>query len=407
MTIVLSDPEKPLTSHPPGHVLFFGQLPTASHPHLQRMNKLTASAAIGTALLGLSTTGCFKNESKSTVNADGSGKFTMVMELNLAPIMSMMGASAGEANPLGDNRSMLVNMVRSMNSSVDVWTDAKVETTKAGATKITLSGLTKDFTATGDIQKALSSASPDMAEKAGNLPSMKFINSTKDATGNWIITMAGMDEMMTMFSALQAEAAKDSPFEPGALVMTEEEVTTKIAEFRPTYDQFKPIVAALLTDMSISTEMEVGGTILESNIFKKIGANKVSWTFTGEQLIDMADGIIADKALPKKVAKLAAAFNEGPKSTNIAPALKEFISPYMTAIYGGNGSPRMVIKPGEAAFDYAAEAAKATAGQTPELKKILEEASKPATLPSFDKLGGEEEPKAPSKVVPPTPKKAA
>jgi hypothetical protein len=370
------------------------------------MKKFAATAAIGTALLSLSTTGCFKNETKSTVNADGSGKFNMVMELNLAPIMSMMGGGAGGANPLGDNRSMLVNMVRGMNSTVDVWTDAKVETTKAGATKISLSGLTKDFTATGDIKKALSSASPDMADKASSLPDMKFINSTKDASGNWIISMAGVDEIMTMFSALQSEAAKESSFTPGQAVMTEEEITTKIAEFRPTYDQFKPMAAMMLKDMSITSEMEVGGTILETNVFKKIGPNKVSWTFTGEQLIDMVDGIMNDKALPKKVAKLAAAFNEGPKSTKIAPALKEFITPYMSTIYGGEGSPKVVIKPGAASFDYAAEAAKATAGQSPELKKILEEASKPMTLPGLDKPS-DEAPKSPSKVVPPAPKKKA
>ena len=98
------------------------------------MKKFTTVAALGTAFLSLSTTSCFKNETKSTVNADGSGKFTTVMELNLAPIMGMMGGGAGAPNPLGDNRSMLVNMIRAMNPSVDAWTDAKVETTKAGAT---------------------------------------------------------------------------------------------------------------------------------------------------------------------------------------------------------------------------------------------------------------------------------
>ena len=368
------------------------------------MNKFTATAALGTALLSLSTTGCFKNDSKSAVNADGSGKFTMVMELNLAPIMGMLGGGGAGANPLGDNRSMLVNMVRGMNSSVDVWTDAKVETTKAGATRITLAGLTKDFTATGDIKKALSAAGPEMAEKTASMPELKMISSTKDATGNWIISMVGVDEMMTMFTALQAEAAKESTFTPGEKVMTEDEIKTKITEFRPQYDQFKPMAAMFLKDMSITSEMEVGGEILETKVFKKIGPNKVSWTFTGEQLIDLVDGIVNDPALPSRAAKLAAVFNEGPGSPNIAPVLKEFISPYIATIYGGETAPKVVIKPGAAIFDYAAEAAKATAAQSPELKKILEEASKPAALPGLDKKAGET-PK--SKVVPPTPAKKA
>ena len=370
------------------------------------MKKFASAAAFGTALLSLSTTSCFKNESKSAVNADGSGRFTMVMELNLAPIMSMMGGGAGGANPLGDNRNMLVSMVRSMNSSVDVWTDAKVETTKAGATKITLSGLTKDFTATGDLKKALSAAGPEMAAKADALPDFKMINSTKDATGNWIISLPGMDDFMKMVTALQAEAAKEDSFTPGQIVMTEAEVATKIAEMRPTYDQFKPMAAMMLKDMAITSEMEVGGDILETKVFKKIGPNKVSWTFTGEQLIDMVDGIVNDQALPKKVAVLAAALNEGPKSAKVAPALKEFLSPYMATLYGGAAYPKVVIKPGTAVFDYAAEATKARAAQSPELKKILEEAAKPAVTPNLDKSGGET-PKSPSKVVPPTPAKKA
>ena len=373
------------------------------------MKKFTTVAALGTAFLSLATTGCFKNETKSTVNADGSGKFTTVMELNLAPIMGMLGGGAGAPNPLGDNRSMLVNMIRAMNPSVDAWTDAKVETTKAGATKITLSGLTKDFTASGDLKKALSSASPDLAEKASAMPDMKMVNSSKDASGNWVISMAGVDEIMTMFGALQAEAAKEDSFTPGQMKITEDEITTKIAEFRPTYDQFKPMAAMMLKDMSITSEMEVGGEILESAVFKKTAANKVSWTFSGEQLIDMVDGIVNDKALPKKVAKLAAAFNEGPTSEKVSPALREFISPLIADIYGGAASPKLVIKPGAASFDYAAEVAKAKANQSPELKKLLEEAAQPATLPGLPgaEKSPEAAPKAPSKVVPPTPKKKA
>ncbi len=362
------------------------------------MKKFHATVALGTALLGLCSTGCFKNESKSTVNSDGTGKFTMVMELNLAPIMAMMpggAGGAGGANPLGDNRTMLVQMVRAMNPTVDAWTDAKVETTKAGATKITLSGLTKDFTATGDLKKALSSA-PDMAEKAASLPDIKMISSTKDASGNWIISMPGVDDVMGLFTALQAEAAKEDSFNPGQLSTTEEEIATQIESFKPMYAQYKPMAAMMLKDMSITSELEVGGEILDSKVFKKTGPNKVSWTFSGEQLIDMVDGIVNDPALPKKAAKLAAAFNEGPKSDKVGPALREFLTPLFHDFYGGAAAPKVTIKPGAPSFDYAAEVAKAKAGQSAELKKILEEAAKPAETPSLPGADKEEAP-APKK----------
>lgn len=382
------------------------------------MKKFHATVALGTALLGFSTTSCFKNETKSTVNADGTGKFTMVMELNLAPIMALMpggAGGAGGANPLGDNRTMLVQMVRSMSPSVDAWTDAKVETTKAGATKITLSGLTKDFTATGDLKKALASA-PAMAEKAASLPDLKMVNSTKDASGNWVISLPGVDDVMTLFSALQAEAAKEDSFTPGQMTTTEAEIATQIEGFKPMYAQYKPMAAMMLKDLSITSELEVGGEVLESKVFKKIGPNKVSWTFSGEQLIDMVDGIVNDPALPKKAAKLAAAFNEGPKSDKVAPALREFITPLFNDFYGGTAAPKVVIKPGAPSFDYAAEVAKAKSSQSPELKKILEEAAKPAEAPELPGAPGEADKPAPAapkaappapKVVPPAPKKKA
>jgi hypothetical protein len=346
------------------------------------MKKFHTTVALGTALIGLSTSGCFKQEAKSTVNADGSSKFTTVVEVNLAAIMGMIPGGGAGANPLGDNRNMLVQMVRAMNPSVDAWTEAKVETTKTGATRITMSGLTKDFTATGDLKKALASA-PEMAEKAASLPDMKMITSTKDAAGNWVISMPGVDEVMGIFTALQAEAAKEDSFTPGQMGnITEDEIAGKIEEFKPMYAQYKPMAAMMLKDMSITSEMEVGGEILESKVFKKIAPNKVSWTFSGEQLVDMVDGIINDPALPKKAAKLAADFNEGPKSAKVAPALREFISPLFADFYGGKDAPKLVIKPGAAAFDYAAEVTKAKAGQSAELKKVIEEASKPASADS-------------------------
>jgi hypothetical protein len=132
------------------------------------------------------------------------------------------------------------------------------------------------------------------------------------------------------------------------MTVTEEEIATKITEFKPMYAQYKPMAAMFLKDMSITSEMEVAGEILESSVFKKIGPNKVSWTFSGEQLIDMVDGIVNDPALPKKVAKLAGAFNEGPKSDKVMPALKEFITPFFADLYGGAASPKLVIKPGAA-----------------------------------------------------------
>lgn len=339
---------------------------------------LTTTAAIGAAAISLVTTGCFKTESTSAINSDGTSKFHMSMEFNLAPVMSMLGAGGAAQNPLGDNHNLLIQTMRAMDPNVDAWTEAKVETTKLGATKITLGGYTRDFTATGDLKSALAS-SPDLAEKASDLPDFKMMNSTKDANGNWVISMAGVDEMMTLFSAVQKKAAQDEAFTPGSIDVTEEQIATQMTAIRAQYAQYKPMAAMLLKDVAIISEMEVGGEILEAKGFKKVGPNKVTMTFSGEQIIDMADGLIADDNLPKKISKLTAAFNEGPKSEKVGPALREFITPLLSQIYGGTTAPRIVIKPGSApAFDYNAEVSKAKAGMSPELKKLVEESRKPA-----------------------------
>ena len=348
-------------------------------------------AALGTALLSLSTTACFKNESKSSVNADGSGKFSMVMELNLAPIIGLLGVGSGAANPLGDDREMLVQLVRSMGPTVDAWTEAKVETTKSGATKFTLAGLTKDFTASGNLKQSLASASPAVAEMTSKLPEMKMMNSTKDASGNWVISMAGIDEIMTMLGALQTEAAKDSSFAPGQMGVTEEDIATQMEGLRPMYAQYKPIAAMFVKDMSISSEFTVGGEILDSKVFKKTGPHTATWTFSGEKLIAMVDAMVNDETLPAKLAKVASAIDEGPQSPKVAPALRAFMAPLFAEVYGGPDSPKLVVKPGAAAFDYPAEVAKAKAAQSPELKKLLEEAAKPAETaetapPEADKI---------------------
>jgi hypothetical protein len=64
---------------------------------------------------------------------------------------------------------------------------------------------------------------------------------------------------------------------------------------------------------------------------------------------------------------------ENEKST---AAVKKFIEPYLKSVYGGSANPKIIIKPGADAFDYAAETAKAKAAQSEELKALIEEAGK-------------------------------
>ena len=65
---------------------------------------------------------------------------------------------------------------------------------------------------------------------------------------------------------------------------------------------------------------------------------------------------------------------DNPKST---AAIKTFVEPYMKTVFGGDANPKIVVKPGNDAFDYAAETEKAKAAQSDELKALIEQAGKP------------------------------
>jgi hypothetical protein len=60
-------------------------------------------------------------------------------------------------------------------------------------------------------------------------------------------------------------------------------------------------------------------------------------------------------------------------------AVKNFIEPYLKAVYGGAANPKIVIKAGANAFDYAAETEKAKAAQSDGLKSLLDEVASKGT----------------------------
>lgn len=92
--------------------------------------KKTLAAAAAVLCTVMPSPGFIKMEQKSTLNKDGSARFTTMMEIDLAGPMALMG-QAGAESPLGDGRDMLVKMMQSMGSTVDVWSDAKARKPRA------------------------------------------------------------------------------------------------------------------------------------------------------------------------------------------------------------------------------------------------------------------------------------
>ncbi len=352
------------------------------------------------SVASFSTAAFIKVESKTTINNDHSSKNAQVMELNLDGLMAMIPGGAGAAgNPMLKPENMLVEVMRAAKSSVDVWVDAKAEKTKLGATKIAITSLTKDWLAQGDVKKMIAQAGAVLPFNTKDLPEMKIMNS-KDEGGKKVVTFLGVDEVMDVVDSLRGMAVKEGKGpKAGEMKVDEQQITAALAQAKPAYEQYKGMAAMLLKDISVTMEFTVSGTIVESSVFKQTGPNTVSMTFVGTQLIELADQVLNDEELPSKVVKLGKAMESGFKDGSMMPELKKFISPYMATVYGGHPNPRIVYTPGADAFDYPAEAAKATAGQSDSLKKLIEKASKPSQVTLPDDAGDEAAPKPKKKAA--------
>jgi hypothetical protein len=343
----------------------------------------TAAAILCTALPSM---GLIKFESKSTLNNDGSAKFSAVVEIDLTAALGAMGM-AGARNPLGDGRKELVQMIKGMSGNVDVWSDARAESTKGGATRISMSGFTKDWRAVGDIKKAIVASGQAGAIPVDEIPDIKLLDMKNDSSGNTVITMAGLDDLGRILDAARRIAVKkgEGP-KPGQLSADEAEIANGLEQVRNQWPGLKAMVGPHVKGFSFKSEVEVSGTITSSDVFKQTGENTAAFTFTGDQLLSLADQIVADEQLPGKIVALVKEVETNFENEKSTAAVKSFIEPYLKTVYGGSANPRIVVKPGPNAFDYAAETAKAKAAQSAELKALLDEAGKSGKVKLPDAL---------------------
>jgi hypothetical protein len=348
------------------------------------IRRLISTTALGA--FALTSSSCLKSDSTTTINGDGSGRFSMTMEMNIAGLMGMMGAAGGGAAPAElpkapEPKDMLVDMMRSMNSTVDVWTEASAETTKMGATRIKVSGLTKDWTAMGNLSSALDTAG--MGDTPVPVPTdflkdIKTMTVTKDSGGNTVITMMGLDAVAAIFEGMRSQMVKDgSAPEPDSFSISADEIEGQMAVVREQYNSMKGVVALMLKDMKLESTITTGGTIVEAAGFTKSEDGKsATWTMNGEQVMDMLNAIMNDEEMPGKAAELVKSVMNNFSNGESTAAVRKFAAPFFEKLFNGSPNPRLVIKGDGNAFDYAAEVEKAKAAQTPELKALVEKASR-------------------------------
>ncbi len=227
-----------------------------------------------------------------------------------------------------------------------------------------------------DLKKAMAAAG-NSPVPLDDIPEIRFMDMKDDTAGNTIITMAGLDDIGNILNAARQLAIKKGEVpKPGEMKVDEAEIAQGLTQARSAWPGIKGALSPLIKGISLKSDIEVSGTISSSEVFKKTSENTATFSFTGDQLLSLADQIMADEELPGKIVALVKEVEGNFENEKSVTAVKSFIEPYLKTVYGGATNPKITIKPGADAFDYIGETEKAKAGQSAELKTLIEDASK-------------------------------
>ncbi len=316
---------------------------------------------------------CIQADNDNVLNSDGSGKFTIKATMDLGPMAGLMGGKGGEggagAVDMGDPGKDMLLGILGKTKGVDVWKEAKSTKGADGKIKVVASGYYQDIT------KFKASNPMDSMGGAGGKssgPEIGDIKSYKSDSGDWIVEVplgGGNDKAGDV-----KEAAADAPAK-----LTPEETKEKIEEMRTQFGSMKPMMQAMLGTMRITQTITVGGDIKDYGMLTKVDAHTAKLEISFAKIFDGMEKLMADD---KVAAMMAAAGGSQADPFKLMKGEdkegKELAAKMMETIFGGKGEPKLVIKASANAFDYKAESAAAKAAQTPELKKMLEEAAKKA-----------------------------
>jgi len=326
-------------------------IPPMHSPFFHRC--LRAVTALGVAA-GL--TSCLDLEQNLVLNPDGSGRVTMATAVAMPnfPDFEGLGEQPGKKlKPREQARELAVALLRA--EGIEAWSDVTHGVGKDGRTRASVTGYFPDVT-----KVRLSNPMDAGAEKDD-------LGVTKDADGNWVVeeTLGGDEKKKTDEAKPGDKPAAEGSGDPAAL--TDAEIQDKIDEERQQWAAMKGFMGAFFDTLRIAQTVQGGGSVVESSIYEKKDDRTVALEFTGKKLIESVEALLQDDD------RVKALIRKGVSPTDTEGGPEEFFK----MMFGGDGKIRVVLKPGEPAFDYAAAVAKARTDQSPELLSLLEDAKKP------------------------------
>lgn len=289
------------------------------------------------ALAAVSLTGCLEQNQKFILNPDGSGKLVVETTLDTSMTAALGGGAAG-----ADMGKQIAMQLLRGTEGVEVWADL---THTTDGPKTTIKG-TAYFP---DINKVkMSGGENARGVSAGTLVS------TKEGDAWTIATSLG--------EAPQPPAATPKP--------SAADISTSIQQAKTQWEAGKALIAPMLESAKVTTTVQVGGTIKETVGFAKEGDDTGTLSFTGKNIVSLLDEVMSDtKALEDLISS-----SGGASALSDPRHMQKLL---MESLTGGKGLPLVKATPGKPVFDYKAEAAKAKAGQSAELKALQAEAAKP------------------------------
>lgn len=294
------------------------------------------------AVLAATLTSCLTQDQTFHLNPDGSGKLEVAMTVDTAMMAGLGGGGAGQ--DMG--KEVAMQLLRGT-QGVDTWADLKHETGADGKTKVTGTAYFQD------INKLQMNA----GEQAGGA-SAGTLSSTREGD-SWTITIG--------------QSAGETSAPPAASIGTkpsEDQIKAALQQAKAQWEASKSLVAPMIEGAKVTTTVTAGGTIKDTVGFTKSADHTASLTFGGAQVITALDGMMNDPKIMEEALS-------GGDAMGVLRDQKRLQKTIMESLTGGKGLPKIEVKPGAPAFDYAAEVAKAKAGQTDAFKALLAEATKP------------------------------
>ena len=313
------------------------------------------------AALAATLTGCLTQEQTFHLNPDGSGKLEVNMSVDTAMMAGLGGGGAGQ--DMG--KEVALQLLRGT-QGVDTWADLSHETGADGKTKV------HGLVYFKDINKLQMNA----GEQAGGASAGTL--SSKREGDSWIVS-----------TGLPGGETPAQPSAPSSAKPSDDQIKAAIQQAKAQWEASKSLVAPMIEGAKVSTTVKAGGTIKDSVGFTKSDDNTAVLSFGGAQVISAIDGMMNDPKIMEEALT-------GGDAMGVLRDQKRLQKSIMESLTGGKGLPKIELKPGEPAFDYAAEVAKAKAGQTDAFKALLADSAKPKGGAVIRPPGGSKKPSAPA-----------